>query len=117
MSPIFLSIVNLLMSVLFGGVTWQEAVQKWLADQIANLGSREAVVDLLTSLARDYEHDISRANATDGMCCSSELVGRFGDGKFLEFLKTVDWAKVIAIIIQFMPKAEPAPANDGPVVA
>jgi hypothetical protein len=112
MSPFFLSIVNLVLSVLFGKMTWQEAVAKWLEEQIAVQGSREAVEGQLAALKLTYENHIDSSTLDDEVCCASENVGKFGDGKFLEFLRTVDWAKVIAIIMQFMPKSEPAP---GPV--
>jgi hypothetical protein len=54
------------------------------------------------------------AEHVQAKCCAADP-GKFGDGKFLEFIRSVDWAKIIQTImtiIAVIPKSDTSP---GPV--
>lgn len=102
-----------MLNVVFGKMTWQEAVEKWLAEQIAVQGSREAVEESLKAA----QFNCSAAIDESVDCSATEIVGKFGDGKWIELFKKIDWQQLIATIItiiNMIPKTEPAP-DAGPV--
>lgn len=115
MNPFFQSLIALIVSVLLGSLSWKDAIAKWLQDQIAALGSREAVEGMLSGIA-DGGGDCSAAfDDASGKCCA-ENPGKFGDGRILDFLRNVDWAKFaqfIMTIIAVIPKSDPAPGPIG----
>jgi len=112
------SLIALLLNVLLGGMAWKDAIQKWLEDQVAVLGSREAVESQLALIADgrlscDCDTEIDEHGKR---CCAAEP-GKFGDGHIFNFLKTIDWAKFAAFIftiINMIPKADPVP-TPGPI--
>jgi hypothetical protein len=115
MNPFWQSLVALLANVLILGLNWRDAVAEWLKQQIAVLGSREAVEERLRSVASGVGCDCTPEIDAQGAKCCAENPQKFGDGTFINFLKTVDWAKFaqfIMTIIAVIPKGDTAP---GPV--
>ncbi len=112
MNPFLQSLIVLVMNVLFGGMTWAEAVKKWLDEQVAVLGSREAVEANLKDMSIGVGCDCDPEIDEHGKKCCAENPGKFGDGKFFQFLKTIDWAKFATFlftIINMIPKGDTQP--------
>lgn len=107
MNPFLKSLIALLLNVLFGGLSWQEAIQRWLDEQSAVLGSREAVEEKLQAMAKTVGMNLDADIDAEGAVCCSADPGKFGDGRIWEFFKTIDWAKFaqfIMTIIAVIPK-------------
>jgi len=100
----------LFLNVVFGGMTWEEAVKQWLEEQIAVQGSREAVEDSLRAAQSPYNCSAAFNESLD--CSCDEIVGKFGDGKWLEIFKNINWQQLIATIISIInmiPKSDTTP--------